>query len=326
MIQISKKLVSVIVPVYNCEKFLSICIESILRQTYTTLELVLIDDGSLDKSGALCDWYAEKDNRIKVIHQENKGVSETRKAGVDISTGEYIIFIDSDDYIEHDYVENLFNKAEILNADIVCCNCIDEGIIGQPNICIESESIVSKKEEMFKLYFKGYRFAYVLWGKIYKRNIIENIDFVKLRFTEDTHMMINSFMLAETMVLIPYTGYHYRAQEGSVMASSKLVDIYRDTLVTTEYLLQICSHLNEELYLHAKQRMCDVIYGAVLEECKVAKQKNKIFYEQKKFLHYYNLIIGKGVVTKKRALIFLYKYLPKMSSLIIRQLYKIKNI
>ena len=101
------KLISVIVPVYNVEKYLPRCIESILRQTYPHFELILVDDGSLNKSGAICDRYAKKDARVKVIHKENAGISTARNAGVDMAQGEYISFVDSDDWVREDYLEKL---------------------------------------------------------------------------------------------------------------------------------------------------------------------------------------------------------------------------
>ena len=110
-------LVSVVVPVYNVEAYIARCIESILSQTHRNLELILVDDGSLDHSGAICDAYAEKDSRILVIHQENAGVSKARNAGIDQAKGEYLSFVDSDDWIEPDHIQSLL---PIDGEDMVC--------------------------------------------------------------------------------------------------------------------------------------------------------------------------------------------------------------
>ena len=123
-------LVSVVVPIYNCEKYIEKCIKSILNQSFTNLEVILIDDGSTDKSGEICDYFAKQDNRVCVVHRENKGVALTRKEGIDISNGEFITFIDSDDYIDKDFIKNLYNEQELSRADIVCCNSIDDHFRG----------------------------------------------------------------------------------------------------------------------------------------------------------------------------------------------------
>ena len=114
-------LISVIVPIYNVEKYINRCIDSIIEQTYTNLEIILVDDGSTDNSGSICDEYAKKDNRIKVIHKENGGVSSARNVGLDTAIGQYITFVDSDDYIEKKYCEILLKTLKKQKADCVAC-------------------------------------------------------------------------------------------------------------------------------------------------------------------------------------------------------------
>ncbi|MBQ9782222.1 MAG: glycosyltransferase family 2 protein [Clostridia bacterium] len=114
-------LISVIVPVYNVQKYLPRCIESILNQSYKDIELILVDDGSPDNTGEICDYYAKKDSRVVVIHKENGGVSSARNAGLNIAKGKFINFVDSDDYIPNDSLENLINLQKENDADLVCC-------------------------------------------------------------------------------------------------------------------------------------------------------------------------------------------------------------
>ena len=104
------KLISIIIPVYKVEEYLEKCVDSVIKQTYDNLEIILVDDGSPDNCGKICDQYSKKDKRVKVIHKENGGLSDARNAGIDISRGEYISFIDSDDYVEIDYIETLYNS------------------------------------------------------------------------------------------------------------------------------------------------------------------------------------------------------------------------
>ena len=121
-----ENMISVIIPVYNVEKYLQRCVDSILNQTYRDLELVLVDDGSLDNSGLMCDAYAAQDPRVRVIHKENGGVSSARNAGLDAAKGDYITFVDSDDYIDACMYEKMMAKAEMHNCDVVMCDCVKE--------------------------------------------------------------------------------------------------------------------------------------------------------------------------------------------------------
>lgn len=120
------KKISVIVPVYKAEKWLARCVDSILSQTYRNIELILIDDGSTDKSGEICDLYAGKDHRVRVVHQPNKGVAAARNAGIELATGEYCTFVDSDDHIDSIMYEYMMDKAINYDCDIVMCDCIKE--------------------------------------------------------------------------------------------------------------------------------------------------------------------------------------------------------
>ena len=117
---------SVIVPVYNTEKYLRECVDSILAQTFTDFELILVDDGSTDGSGAICDEYAGKDSRIRVIHQENGGATLARRSGVRIAQGEYVAFVDSDDWIAQHIYQNMMEKAETCGADVILCDIVLE--------------------------------------------------------------------------------------------------------------------------------------------------------------------------------------------------------
>ena len=117
-----KSLVSVIVPIYKVEKYLNKCVDSIINQSYKNLEIILVDDGSPDKCGEICDKYAEKDSRVKVIHKENGGLSDARNAGIDIAKGDYLLFVDSDDWITSNICEVLIKNANDNLSDIIACN------------------------------------------------------------------------------------------------------------------------------------------------------------------------------------------------------------
>ena len=145
-----------------------------------------------------------------VIHKENGGVSSARKEGLARANGEYISFVDSDDYLENDYFEKLANEIGENCPDIICCNCIDEGDVHQPNICITEDSCIETLSDKMECYFAGMRFAYVVWGKLYKKALISQIDMPSMRYTEDTYMILQAFKLSAKIVLLNYAGYHYR--------------------------------------------------------------------------------------------------------------------
>lgn len=214
--------VSIIVPVYNIEKYIVECIESILNQTYRNIELILIDDGSTDKSGVICDEYKNKDGRVVVIHQENKGVSTARNRGLDEATGKYIMFADSDDFLET-YAIELMVKS-IRNCDMTICGYIEK--FANKNIkhnIIESETIIGNKKAIELLFDRKYYGGY-LWNKIF---IADRIKENGLKFDTKIHMcedlvFVCKYLLTATKVnLIPQELYYYRMRKSSMVWNAK---------------------------------------------------------------------------------------------------------
>lgn len=175
-------LITIIVPIYKVEKYLKKCIDSIISQSYSNLEIILIDDGSPDRSGEMCDEYSKKDSRIKVIHKKNGGVSSARNAGLDIMTGKYITFVDPDDYIEKDMIKRLYDWIKEYDADISICGVIDNDENYKILRKTKGKNIVLlNRENTFKELMDEYYFNSVCWAKLYKVNLWENI-----RFNEST--------------------------------------------------------------------------------------------------------------------------------------------
>ena len=177
-------LISVIVPVYKVEQFIHRCVDSILNQTYTNLEIILVDDGSPDRCGEICDEYAEKDSRIRVIHQKNGGLSAARNAGLDICTGDYIAFVDSDDYIEADMYERMLTAAIAYKVDICICQWQFETCEGKKVVDlakVNSDIFGEMSSLVFAQFlFKGsYENGVVVaaWNKLYKKSIFNDIRF-----------------------------------------------------------------------------------------------------------------------------------------------------
>lgn len=182
-----KGLISIIVPIYKVEEYFDRCIKSIVNQTYKNLEIILVDDGSPDNCPKLCDEWAKKDKRIKVIHKENSGVSEARNTGIDNANGEFICFVDSDDYLQLDFIEKLISKQIVTNADIVYCKY---------NLFDASGKFVKVNEDELELFISSNDIKYLytskiacaVWRKIYRINIIKNQRFRSdLRYGEDLY-------------------------------------------------------------------------------------------------------------------------------------------
>ena len=191
------ELISVIIPVYKVEKYINRCVESVLVQNYHNIEVILVDDGSPDNCGIICDKYAETDSRIKVIHKKNGGLSDARNAGLDIATGQYICFIDSDDYIEKDMLKDMYDNIVRTGADITICNYC--AVDNEGHKQWESEDISdgewTEKEFWKNFYdaFEGMYYYYVVaWNKLYSRKIFDERHFPGL----SGHINKKLYMLA----------------------------------------------------------------------------------------------------------------------------------
>ncbi len=213
--------ISIIVPVYKTEIYLRKCIESILAQTYTNLEIILVDDGSPDKCGEICDEFKEKDDRIKVIHKSNGGVSSARNAGLSMVSGEWIGWVDSDDVIEPDMFEQLYNNAMENSADISVCSRIE---------CYKNKQVfrgwdklqVLDTNEALGLLFENDRMQNFLWDKLWRKELFEDVVFPEGRTYEDIAIMHRLFLRAKSVVVIPQALYYYVQHEGSIVADTTL--------------------------------------------------------------------------------------------------------
>lgn len=210
--------VSIIIPVYNVEKYLEQCVNSILAQTYKNLEIILVDDGSPDNCPQICDDFAAKDQRIKVIHKKNGGLSSARNAGLDVATGEYVMFIDSDDFIDNNTVEELLAVKENCNADIVCYGMYHKH---NDNISIIKNTVSKNNIEIYDNFTALRRLLMRTidcssCNKLYSKEIIGDSRFKEGRNNEDNPFL---FELYQKHANIAYTNkvyYYYRHTQGSI--------------------------------------------------------------------------------------------------------------
>lgn len=254
--------ISVIVPVYQVEKYVVNCIESICNQTYTNLEIILVDDGSKDKSGQICDSYSKKDSRIQVIHKINGGLSDARNYGIDRATGEYICFIDSDDMIAQNYIEKLFNLLKKENADIAICDYQEVYSKDEIKVGKEAKKICnfSSYEAIKELYNDNDNVKMVVtWNKLYKTALFSQIRFPVGKLHEDEFTTYKLFYNAKKIVVTNEKLYYYVKRDGSIMRQKyylKRLDILN---AYEERMNFFKEHHEEELYKLTFQHYCYTI-------------------------------------------------------------------
>lgn len=211
------KTVSVILPIYNVEKYLARAVESVINQTYTNLEIILVDDGSTDSSGKICDDMSLKDNRIKVIHKPNGGVSDARNAGKNLSIGRYILFVDPDDYIDENMIEVLVNNIQEYDADVSCCQYMD---VYDNNKFPQFSNMAIKKfinrEEFLKEYLRDSYITASVCTKLMKKEVSDKIDFPVGKVYEDAFYHLELAKVADKFICITKPLYYYYHRTNSI--------------------------------------------------------------------------------------------------------------
>ena len=326
-------MISVIVPIYNVEEYLEECLESIRNQTYTNIEVILVNDGSTDGSKEICERFCQQDNRFKLVTQENQGLSAARNRGVKESIGEYIMFVDSDDVVKYNIVEVLFfymNSA----VDIVECQitrCKDELVDNK------STSIMFKGESteaiLKSIEFKEVKFC--AFTKLYRRELVEKVPFLEGYIYEDVYTGMNYLKYIRKMVVVDLKGYYYRVRPNSIMTKSfneKNLDIFPigkkliESFDDNEYLLPYIGYFLFYLSLSHYQR--DGItkgspyfdmYENFIRDCAFLAKKSKEVVSKYRLLRIY-LMAPKYFITITHPLYrFIYKRWSNFRMLLKKQ-------
>ena len=233
-------LISIIIPVYNVEKYLRRCIDSVLGQTYDKLEIILVDDGSTDNSGRICDEYREKDQRIIVIHKENGGLSEARNFGIEKRSGEYISFVDSDDWIEGDYVELLYRSIIENNADMAIAGNYIRFSHGRTiTVSACGKDVLSGEQTLDALVWNKNGIDVAAWAKLYKKTLFNDVKYPVGELFEDTATTYKLIDRCERVAVCPTPVYNYVKREGSITKgnfSVKKMDLIEATRRMTNYI------------------------------------------------------------------------------------------
>ena len=229
-----------IVPVYQVEKYIAQCIESVLNQTFKDFELILIDDGSKDQSGSICDLYAAKDDRILVIHTENRGAAAARNVGLDHASGRYITFLDGDDYLDEHMIARLYEEIENSEYDMVVCDFLNLLPDEEDNFIVHlQEKTVNGREVLEHLKNeRNYGLWTIVWNKIYKREVLENLRFPDGKYFEDEFFSNQLYLNSNQIHVIPDVLCYHRVLASSTMNTQK-IENYLDLLDALQERLDI---------------------------------------------------------------------------------------
>ncbi|MSN96321.1 glycosyltransferase family 2 protein [Campylobacter sp. FMV-PI01] len=307
----NSELISIIIPVYNVEKYLKKCLDSVINQTYENLEIILVDDGSSDQSPKICDEYAQKDSRIKVIHQKNYGQAHARNRALDIMQGDWVVFIDSDDFVSIYYVENLYNLAKKYGVDIAITSLLKvrfENLKLPSFKKIDTEEVfIHTRVEAIENMFYSYKYAHFSVAKIFNSKLFLNIKFPTGLIYEDTYLMSIIFNQVDNVAFCDKEDYFYLIRKDSTSNSinQNRLDVF-----------EICNILEGGGYFNEQKILQSIYYFRLMMCCCAvtllndSNNKKLASFIQKEFNNYINKINNKNdkinKINKIRLLIFKY--------------------
>lgn len=262
------ELVSVIIPVYNVEKYLDRCVKSVINQTYTNLEIILVDDGSTDNSGVLCNEFLQKDDRIIVIHQENKGASAARNTGIQACTGKWIAFIDSDDFIHKEYIETLYHICKKQNVLIAQCGAVR----GKDSVFPKDINIAVEERWLFKQLYKSQTRAFraIVWGKLIKKEIVLKYPFPEGKIFEDEDVVFKYMYEARDCVITNRHLYYYYMSPNSILRNSNKHVKFDYVEIFMERCKFLAARGEDELIQYTNKELC---IRLMLGYCSAKKDK-----------------------------------------------------
>lgn len=319
-------LISVIVPVFKVESFLPRCVESIRNQTYRNIEIILVDDGSPDRCAEICDSYAKKDSRVRVIHKKNGGLSDARNAGLNVAKGEHICFVDSDDFIQSTMVEHLAVAIENSNAKLAITNLKVVNENGGRIFSMEQSPIrkgfYSAHELLPKLYQELGWYYIVAWNKLYHRSLFEDIRFPVGKIHEDEYVVAQIMWKAQNIVCIDNEEYVYIYQRKGGIMTSRQVQSHCDWL---EALYQRFEFCKKEPSLESFTTETRAVYFRELNNLFLRPElSDKATLEQrKKAKQQYEFMNGKTGTEKINWMLF--QINPKLEYTIVQKVRKIRG-
>lgn len=278
--------ISVIVPVYKVEPYLDKCVSSIVNQTYTNLEIILVDDGSPDSCPTMCDAWAEKDSRIRVIHKPNGGLSDARNAGIVVATGELMAFVDSDDWIASDMYEHLYQRLTEDDSDIAACGVQMVWENKTPSRTLTREgSCVLNQEEAMRAIIEESWLKQPVWYKLYKTALVRDILFPKGKYHEDVFWSYQAVGRAQRVSVSDHIGYYYLQRGGSIMGEGYSLK----RLDAVEAKVQRCAYIQERFPALSPLAVKDLWFTCIYQRQLALRALNKA--EAEKILTYFENLV-----------------------------------
>lgn len=289
-------LISIIVPVYNVENYLERCINSLLNQTYKNLEIILIDDGSTDNSGCICDKYASKFENIIVYHKKNGGLSSARNYGLDRigNNIKYIAFVDSDDFLHPRMYEILYNDLIKYECDIAVCN-IYKTYTTKNNEYISEKVTILNSNEYLNNYFDDFYRSNVVWNKLYKKECIQNLRFKEEKIYEDIFYSPQVVCNTNKIVINESKLYYYYQRRGSILNGSSNINGWNDFFEASEALVKVAINTKNEIFI---MKSVDYYLGILLNRCLDLYHEDKNKYANYKVK--YNRAVKKYILKLKK--------------------------
>ena len=319
--------ISVIVPVYNVEKYLDKCVKSILNNSYKDLEIILVDDGSTDKSGILCDVLAKTDNRIMVIHKKNGGLSSARNAGLAIAVGEYVSFIDSDDYIATNMYESMLNKGIAEDADIIQCGVYRVDEANNLSTTFRTGDWCSRDDKILEAFYVLQMIPVMICNKIFRRSIIQNKRFIEGRNNEDNMFMADILPDVKCMVSMSDQMYYYLIRTSSITGAD-FTEKKFDSIYAYKYVLNRTKDINEDYVPYVQYWRCknsfylwhSIYFSALGSEKKKCylKRVNQEFVDTYPFV----LRLGNKVNRKDRLILLVFNINKNLAVKVYRKYLK----
>ena len=255
-------MVSIIIPVYNVEPYLKECVDSLVAQTYKNIELIFVDDGSTDESSKIIDEYAARDNRIKVIHKTNGGQASARNVGLDNATGDYYMFVDSDDFVTEDYVSFMIKALCDNDADMVFCNFSSsyaDDVVPSSRLAQHTQRRSFDKGEYLHCFYQFTGAYTYVWNKIYKKKVFDNLRYKERIKCEDAELMLYIIDNCDSIYFIPDVLYYYRRRcSGTIISTKKEELLYADMGWLEEHM--------EALKLSGRKHLHDMALKAYLHK------------------------------------------------------------
>ena len=304
-----KDLISVIIPVYLVEQYLERCVNSVLAQTYRNLEIILVDDGSPDRCGEMCDAYVEKDDRVKVIHKKNGGLSDARNAALDICTGEFISFVDSDDYVSEDFIETLYHAVKTHRTKLAVCGIVKFDESGKYHV----DYAPSNTEKRVS----GEEIIQTVWrpaacNKLYHRSLFEGIRFPFGRLYEDLFIYHDILARVDSISFTGRNSYYYFNRQRSIM--NKKYDI-RNTDRVIGLDLRI-KKLREMGYQELADQQLPYMFNDTVEAYEKLNTTKSIEKKRRKEVkticnrHFWEMVFSRVFTVSQKAKISLFRFLP----------------